>query len=93
MRTTIVIAVGVGLILALVWGFLLAGRIGGATGPESMTPEEINQMSDQWREDNEALIRQIAQETGRPLFEDLSFMEESEVDCPIPPVGQYTRCD
>jgi hypothetical protein len=73
--------------------FSLAEKIGGAPGPESMTPEEINQMSDQWREDNEALILQIARETGRPLFEDLSFMSVQEQGCSVPPVGQYTRCD
>ena len=52
----------------------------GTTATAQDWPEQVNRMSDEWRYANEALILEIAEETGRPLFEDLTFMSVEEAE-------------
>jgi hypothetical protein len=90
MKVALIILVIAVIAVMAAWSGVLAQ---GENSPEVTTPEQVNEQSDEWRDANEELIREIAQETGRPLFEDLTFMSIQEQDCPRPASGPYIRCD
>src|SRR5919106_417238 len=77
-----IIALGIGIFITavVVLSVLGTGLAQGEGDPVAWTPEQINRMPDEWRFAHEGLVLRVAAKTGRPLFEDLTFMSKEEAE-------------